>query len=96
VPTACRPRTRGLQPRLIAAYGAGADDTPDPIRLYRALNHLNGAVWSIANDLTGWTDDLCRVATQLLDGSSRRCDVGAGAMRCGAQGESCCGRRLAS
>jgi hypothetical protein len=29
------------------------------IRLYRAINYPNGAVWSIADDLTSWTDDLC-------------------------------------
>jgi aminoglycoside phosphotransferase (APT) family kinase protein len=56
-----------LQPRLVDAYGA---DPHDPrIRLYRAINHLNNAGWSIANDITSWTDDLCRAATRLLDRS---------------------------
>jgi aminoglycoside phosphotransferase (APT) family kinase protein len=56
-----------LQPRLIAAYGAEADDPR--IRLYRAVNHLDNAVWSIANDITPWTDDLCRAASRVLDRS---------------------------
>ena len=56
-----------LQPQMIAAYGADPDDPR--IRLYRAINHLNNAVWSIANDITTWTDDLCREATRLLDES---------------------------
>jgi aminoglycoside phosphotransferase (APT) family kinase protein len=56
-----------LQPRLIAAYGADPDDPR--IRLYRAINYLNGAVWSIANDLTSWTGDLCRAGVRLLDRS---------------------------
>jgi hypothetical protein len=52
---------------LIAAYGADADDPR--IRLYRAVNHLDNAVWSIANGITPWTDDLCRAASRLLDRS---------------------------
>jgi aminoglycoside phosphotransferase (APT) family kinase protein len=53
-----------LQPRMVEAYGA---DPHDPrIQLYRALNHVNNACWSIANGLTPWTDGLCRAATRLL------------------------------
>lgn len=53
-----------LQPRLLAAYGA---DPHDPrIGLYRAINHLSNAVWSVDNDMTSWTDDLCRAAVDLV------------------------------
>lgn len=56
-----------LQSRLNRAYGA---DPHDPrIRPYRAINHVNNACWSIANDVTSWTDDLCRAAARLLDRS---------------------------
>jgi aminoglycoside phosphotransferase (APT) family kinase protein len=58
-----------LQPRMIAAYGAGADDPR--IRLYRALSHLDNAAWSIANGITSWTDGLCHAARRLLDETSR-------------------------
>ena len=54
-----------LQPRLLAAYGA---DVHDPrIGLYRAINHLFNAVWSVENDVTTWTDDLCQAAVELVD-----------------------------
>ena len=53
-----------LQPRLLAAYGA---DPHDPrIDLYRAINHLSNAVWSVDNDVASWTDDLCRAAVELV------------------------------
>ncbi len=53
-----------LRPRLLAAYGA---DPHDPrIELYRAVNHLSNAVWSVENDVTAWTDDLCDVAVGLV------------------------------
>ena len=53
-----------LQPRLLAAYGA---DPYDPrIALYRAINHLFNAVWSVDNDVSTWTDDLCRAAVDLV------------------------------
>lgn len=54
-----------LQPRLLDAYGA---DPHDPrIGLYRAINHLFNAVWSVDNNVTTWTDDLCRAAVELVD-----------------------------
>jgi len=52
-----------LQPRLIAAYGA---DPNDPrLGLYRTINHLFNAVWSVDNNMTSWTDDLCEAAAEL-------------------------------
>lgn len=54
-----------LQPRLIVAYGADPDDPR--IGLYRAINHLFNAVWSVDNDVTSWTDDLCRAAVGLVE-----------------------------
>lgn len=55
-----------LQPRLVAAYGA---DPHDPrLGLYRAVNHLSNAVWSVENDVTSWTGDLCRAAVDLIEG----------------------------
>lgn len=53
-----------LQPRLLAAYGADSNDRR--IGLYRAINHLSNAVWSIDNDVRSWTDDLCRAAVTLI------------------------------
>ena len=53
-----------LQPRLLAACGA---DPRDPrIGLYRAINHLFNAVWSVENDVTTWTEGLCRAAVELV------------------------------
>ena len=53
-----------LQPRLLAASGA---DPRDPrIDLYRAINHLFNAVWSVENDVTTWTEGLCRAAVELV------------------------------
>ncbi len=53
-----------LQPRLVAASGA---DPRDPrIGLYRAINHLFNAVWSVENDVTTWTEDLCQAAVELV------------------------------
>lgn len=54
-----------LQPRLLAAYGADPNDRR--IGLYRAVNHLSNAVWSIDNDVRSWTDDLCRAAVALIE-----------------------------
>lgn len=53
-----------LQSQLLAAYGCDPNDPRLP--LYRAVNHLSNAVWSIDNDITSWTDDLCRAADDLL------------------------------
>jgi aminoglycoside phosphotransferase (APT) family kinase protein len=53
-----------LQPALLAACGA---DPHDPrIQLYRAIDHLTNAVWSVENDVLSWTDDLCRTARQIV------------------------------
>jgi aminoglycoside phosphotransferase (APT) family kinase protein len=53
-----------LQPRLIAAFGA--DPADRRIDLYRAINHLSNAIWSVENGVTSWTDDLCRAAVDLV------------------------------
>ena len=53
-----------LQPRLLAACGIEPDDPR--IALYRAVNHLSNAVWSIENDVTSWTADLCAAAVDLV------------------------------
>jgi aminoglycoside phosphotransferase (APT) family kinase protein len=53
-----------LQPRLLAAYGA--EPTDPRIGVYRAINHLSNAVWSVENGVTSWTDDLCRAAVDLM------------------------------
>lgn len=53
-----------LQPQLLVACGA---DPADPrIALYRAVDHLGNAAWSVENDVSSWTDDLCRAAADLL------------------------------
>lgn len=52
-----------LAPRLLDAYAAldpSIRDRPDGLAgLYRMLNHLANACWSIENDVTSWTADLC-------------------------------------
>jgi aminoglycoside phosphotransferase (APT) family kinase protein len=53
-----------LQPRLLSAVGVDPDDPR--IRLYRAINHLFNAVWSVDNGVDSWTDDLCRAAVELV------------------------------
>jgi aminoglycoside phosphotransferase (APT) family kinase protein len=53
-----------LQPPLLAACGA---DPYDPrVALYRAVNHLFNAVWSVDNHVSTWTDDLCGAAVDLV------------------------------
>lgn len=56
-----------LQPRLIAAYAARTGDPVDERRvdLYRMINHLFNACWSVDNDVLSWTDDLCRAVQDL-------------------------------
>jgi aminoglycoside phosphotransferase (APT) family kinase protein len=53
-----------LQPLLVAACGVEPHDPR--IALYRAINHLFNAVWSVDNDVSSWTDDLCRAAIDLV------------------------------
>lgn len=53
-----------LQPPLLAACGV---DPADPrVQLYRAINHLANATWSVANEVPSWTAPLCAEATRLL------------------------------
>lgn len=56
-----------LQPRLIAAYAARTGDPVDDRRvdLYRMINHLFNACWSVDNDVLSWTDDLCLAVQDL-------------------------------
>jgi hypothetical protein len=53
-----------LQPRLVSACGVDPDDPR--INLYRSINHLFNAVWSVDNGVNSWTDDLCRAAVELV------------------------------
>ncbi|MFC7620076.1 phosphotransferase family protein [Microlunatus sp. GCM10028923] len=52
-----------LQPRLLAAYPGEVDHRP--VRLYRMINHLSNACWSVDNDVPSWTPALCRAAEDL-------------------------------
>ncbi|SDS10669.1 phosphotransferase family protein [Microlunatus soli] len=56
------------QPRLIAEYAARTGNPVDDRRvdLYRMINHLFNACWSVDNDVLSWTDDLCRTVVALL------------------------------
>ncbi|GAB3751494.1 phosphotransferase family protein [Microlunatus parietis] len=52
-----------LQPRMLAAYPGEIDHRR--IRLYRMINHLFNACWSVDNDVPSWTPALCRAAENL-------------------------------
>ncbi len=65
------PLPRLLQPRIFDAYAAHVPTVGDCserlLALYRMLNHLSNACWSIAEGVDSWTKDLCDEATRLLE-----------------------------
>ncbi|WP_152363926.1 phosphotransferase family protein [Microlunatus speluncae] len=52
-----------LQPRLLAASPGEIDLRR--VRIYRMINHLFNACWSVENNVPSWTPALCRAAEDL-------------------------------